>query len=135
MITKREYKKASTIVQTYNSTKQDKDDKIFYKKIKKLIGNCYRYRNSYSGGDDNWWMYVEVVGAGEYDHRGVVIETFQKTTLKTEIERDTHSLYHTAEFDSGYQRISREEFNRGKQNVLNDLGLVPLRVKGKVKIK
>ncbi len=135
MITKREYKKASTIVQTYNSTKQDKDDKIFYKKIKKLIGNCYRYRNSYGGGDDSWWMYIEVVGAGEYDHRGVVIETFQKTTLKTEIERDTHSLYHTAEFDSGYQRISREDFNKGKQKVLNDFGLIKIKVKGEVKIK
>ncbi len=135
MTTYKEYKSALKIVHAYDNDKQDKDDIIFNKKIKAEIGKCYRYRNSY-GNDDSWWLYIEVVDVGEVGHRSVVIESFQETSLEVEVKRHTHSLYnHTSMERDGYERISREEFEAGKQDVLGKLHLKPFTIKGDVKIK
>jgi hypothetical protein len=32
---------------------------------KKLVGRCYKYRNSYGGNNDTWWMYFKITGFRE----------------------------------------------------------------------
>ncbi len=135
MTTHKEYKEALRVVHAYDNAKQDKDDIIHHKRLKSLIGTCYRYRNSY-GNDDSWWLYIEVVDVGEIGSRSVKIESFQETSLEVEIKRHHHSLYNHDGMDSdGYERISREEFEAGKQAVLDKLNLKPFTIKGDVKIK
>lgn len=47
-------------------------------KIKKLIGKCFKYRNSYGQGED-WWMYIKVVDYKPIS-QCVIVCTYQKTT-------------------------------------------------------
>ncbi len=44
---------------------------------KKLIGKCFKYRNSFGGGSRPWWLYLKVTAVGraaaiEKDCRGEV---------------------------------------------------------------
>jgi hypothetical protein len=71
----------------------------------KLIGKCYRYRNSYGSGD-KWWLYKIVTGIGDYWPIGT---SFQKTSNGTLEIREKETMPGLPE---SYEEISRDEYNK-----------------------
>lgn len=77
----------------------------------KLIGKCFKYRNSYScpNGDANkWWLYVKVT---KVTSRGEMNAFQFQTDIygKLEIEAD-HRV--PLSFSGGYMPITAGEFNK-----------------------
>jgi len=76
----------------------------------KILGKCYRYRNSYGADRGEWWMYLRVTGGDGY---WPTVFTFQETA-DNEIIIKTKESYvgiHHGEAN-GYYEISRKEFDR-----------------------
>lgn len=82
------------------------------KQNKKLIGKCYRYRNSYSSGD-SWWLYAKITGVKDGWLNGW---KFEKTTADR-IEIWDTTIHRVDE----YQEITKEEFNQAWNELLNEL--------------
>lgn len=75
---------------------------------KKLIGKCFKYRNSYSmpqKDSDYWPIYVKVVGADGYRCRAFTFQTDKDGKIKIEPQD-----YFSAR--DGYKPITAAEFNR-----------------------
>ncbi len=122
----REYQKARMVVRKY----QEKQDKGIQLQLKdraiESIGKCYKYRNSYGrnydGITESWWLYEEILDHDfEDEYSNLLIRTFQKTPLETEIK--VKDVIASSFFSMGYEEISREEFDEGIQEVLESIGL------------
>jgi len=86
---------------------------------KKLIGNCYKYRNSFSG-DESWWLYLQII---DYKSGCLVYNTVEKTTLGIEIEKQNKVVSTTVGFDSDYIPITEEEYFRETSKIIREMGL------------
>ena len=80
---------------------------------KKYIGKMFKYRNSYDS-NTKWWLYVKVIDVNK--HGDLVVIKYQKTPLKTTMEKDT---WHIPVRDCDF--ISKKEFNAGIKEVIEDL--------------
>lgn len=88
--------------------------------LEKSIGRCFKYKNSYGGHLDRWWLYVKVTGINKKDMSFTTMK-FQNTSLnRIEIEYSRKSNYDGKNsFDSfhggNYIEIKQSEFNRAKK--------------------
>lgn len=74
------------------------------KKLKKLIGSCWKFNNGYNR-EDRWWLYLKITRVEDTSLYGF---SFQKTTLgKIEIDADDCFI----SLDGGYLPIKPEEFS------------------------
>jgi len=99
--------KARNELDAYQSALKDKANK-------KLIGTCYRFRNSY-GGEENWWLYAKISGS---EDGFLNLMTFEKTS-RGQIEirpSETRSSL------DGYKLITPEEFNQAWLELMTELG-------------
>ena len=49
--------------------------------VKKLIGQCFKYRNSYGSGRKDWWLYSKVLGYNPRNQQ-LIICSYQRTSLE-----------------------------------------------------
>lgn len=71
------------------------------KEHEKLVGRCYKYRNSYGSGE-KWWLYAKVTAAGDIQPLATTFE--QTANGSIEIRREWGiSLHH------GWEEISMAE--------------------------
>lgn len=89
------------------------EDEKIKKKNSKLIGKCFKYRNSYSSGE-KWWLYTKVIGVTDYDRVKTV--NFQKTSYN-DIEIKTGDSYpHMLG-----TKITAKEFHREFEKLWNEI--------------
>ena len=96
-------------------------------KALKLIGQCYKYSNSYGSGDDNkpWWLYQKVINV---DH--ICDENRVEVSVK-EFQCDCHGdiqfkkrtfSYRDLDYgNDGYQKITTNEYNKEKNKLVKIL--------------
>jgi len=71
----------------------------------KLIGKCYRYRNSFGNENEGWWLYIRVL---EIEDGNLIVHRFQ-TDRNGRIEIEPRRV----EWDSvgsTYEEVSKEDF-------------------------
>lgn len=83
----------------------------------KLIGKCYKFRNSYSQSE-KWWLYIKIVGI-EKDG-DLIIHKFQKDNYgRIEIESET--TWSDFEGDNDYIPISEKEYKKATDLLLQEM--------------
>ena len=97
--------------------KEAEEGKKRLKTHRALIGQYFKFSNSYGSGDE-WWEYVEVVGA---DEGSVHIRKFAKTSHdQIQIETEERSYYHSR---SNWIKITPTEFKKARDSLLSEMGL------------
>lgn len=87
-----------------------------------LIGKCHRYRNSYGGDSEHWWIYRRVIGVN-----GIWLKTFQfQTDIRGQVRIDTKEESHSdmtewkeitdAEFSYAFNEMMRKVSAAYKQS-------------------
>lgn len=117
-----DYLKAKEIVRNYEDLKSQNRDFEINQQNKKLIGKTYKYRNSYGGGEEGWWLYVQIVGV---DGTSLLTDNFEYTSHnKVEISQETRSCYYGSGLDNSYQEIPLKEFHKAKKDILAKMNLI-----------
>lgn len=101
--------------------------------LRKSVGKCFKYLNSYGGSDPKWWYYVRIVGFDEKNMRYTTVN-FQHTSWE-HIE-----IYNRQEFnfngqsrfgvENGWFPITLAEYNREQRKVLKTINRI-LQAEGK----
>ena len=103
---------------------QQEQDEVARPKLRKLIGRCFKYLNSYGSGE-KWWLYVKVVSLNESDLSFRTVE-FQHTSLKrVEIEYERVCNFGGVPrfgVDSNWVPISVAEYNRERRKAFQFIG-------------
>lgn len=88
--------------------------------LKKMLGKCFKYHNSYGGDYERWWLYAKVVAIDEKKYNITVVE-FQRTSMeKIEVQLNKKTVFNGRLFfgeDSGYYPITRSEYNSAAKNL------------------
>ena len=120
MTTELEYHKAKNIVTIYEQRARDNKDYDIEKGNKKRIGTYWKYTNSYGSGD-TWPLYLQVRGV---NGTSLVTIEYQLTAHdKAEVEENEKSCYNESGLGYGWSKISKSEFIKGRDKVLQKLGL------------
>lgn len=85
------------------------DEKRREEENAKLIGRCFKYRNSYGSGK-KWWLYTKVTKGGYWPQAF----SFQQTSHKTYEVRSEESFPSIA----GYVPVSEGEFKKALSNFM-----------------
>jgi hypothetical protein len=94
--------------------------KTTYKGVKHYVGNYYKFRNSYSGSYESWYIYGFCKGRiledstvylifDEYENNLVSKEVFIKLNQK-------HLMNDS--WDRGWRSIKKEEFEKEKEKII-----------------
>lgn len=93
----------------------------------RLIGRCFKYRNSYpspSEPGDYWWLYVRVMETSE---RGLFLYRFQRDKYgRIEIEPADRSF---AMLSLGYEEITLNEYLEAWQSIFADIQRMDEKIK------
>lgn len=84
-------------------------------KAKKLVGKCFKFRNSYSS-DKPWWLYIKIVGFTESGN--LICFEFQ-TNCYGKAEVETTTMF--GNLHEGYIEIKESEFYKEYQKLLKRL--------------
>lgn len=88
--------------------------------MRKLIGKCFKYYNSYGGDRARWNLYVKVIGLDKKTLNLKVVE-FQKTSMGiVEIRLDSKITYRGENQlvkSDGYIPITTKEYNQAKSRL------------------
>ena len=88
--------------------------------LRKFIGKCFKYHNSYGSQHERWWLYSKVISVDEKNMMFNCIE-FQRTSLeKIEIELEKKFNFNGENFFtrmSGYIEITANEYNLEKRKL------------------
>ena len=86
-------------------------------KLKKIIGKCFKYHNSYGGNYERWWLYVKVLSIDEKNMTFNCVE-FQRTSMDiAEIKLEKKYNFRGKNYFDGmsYAPISQSEYSRAKR--------------------
>lgn len=86
--------------------------------LRKSIGKCFKFINSYGGNYEKWPLYIKIVSIDEKSLSFNTIE-FQKTSLElAEAKLDKKWNFRGKSYfnDSNYIEISKSEFNKARSN-------------------
>lgn len=79
----------------------------------RLLGRCFKYRNSYGDGG-SWWLYIKVVAIGDYWPYALKFQTCVRgeyTEFRLEVRDLITGLPANGRDGSGYIEIPRSEFD------------------------
>ncbi len=101
---------------------RQKSQRTLFKEAKKVIGNCYRFRNKYHGENESWYVYamvkdVMLVGSSVYmilDKYEITKDNEIKISLNSR-EIETVGPMHC------WDLIKKEVFQENKTNILTNL--------------
>jgi len=79
----------------------------------KLVGKCFKYRNSFSSPSAGWWLYAKVTGVDgrwciAFDFQKKEDETFEIRTAQTFTCGDGWGEISVKEFDTEWNRFLAE---------------------------
>jgi len=82
--------------------------------LKKNIGKCFKFKNSY-GGSDSWWLYIKIIGLNGicYVTENFEIDINNAISINTKIRPDFISRE--------YMSIPDEEYEKERNNILKKL--------------
>ena len=84
----------------------------------KLLGKCFKFRNSYGSGEE-WWLYTKIV---EVDNWSVTVITVQDCNEgRIEIKRENHSASHYQKDVGSQLQITQEEFDKNFEEILEKI--------------
>lgn len=90
--------------------------------LKKLVGTCFKYLNSYGGDREKWFLYSKIISIDESTMTFICVE-FQKTSMnRIEIEYTKKYSWNGETFFSrmgGYIKVPESEYNRAKKSLYN----------------
>lgn len=93
--------------------------------LKKMVGKCYKFRNSYGSMSEGWWLYTCLTDYLECeDGSDVFLGEQYQVTENGEAEAKTRvEIPYGSDWDmsSSYEEISKEEFEKGKDATLREL--------------
>ena len=73
---------------------------------KKLVGKCFKFRNSYGSGE-KWWLYSKIVGADSEWVNTLELQKLPFSGIEIKLNKISKSL-----FENGvYTSITKKEFN------------------------
>lgn len=104
----------------YQNEQEKYDNKIALPNLRKMVGKCFKYHNSYGGNLPRWFLYSKVISIDEKTLTFTCIE-FQRTSLeRVEVELTRKYNYRGENFFDGtnYIKISSSEYNRAKRSLL-----------------
>lgn len=81
-----------------------------------LVGKCFRYRNSYGGDVEKWWLYLKVLAVDEDGHLNCL--TFETTSVGI-VNIEPRTKYYGLSGD--YRSIEAAEFDHAWRELLMSL--------------
>lgn len=109
-------------VKIYNLEHQEMEEKVL-PEAKKLIGQCYKYRNSYGGDREPWWLYQKIVSIKSISDENrvwVKVNTFQKDCYEDVNFKKQDLAIRNLRGDF-YQKITTEEYEMEKKKLVEIL--------------
>ena len=87
--------------------------------LRDIVGKCFKYRNSYGGSYEKWWLYLQVKSIDEKSLSFTCVE-FQRTSMDIiEIKLDKKFNWNGKNYfdnNSSYIEIPKSEFNKAKRS-------------------
>lgn len=86
-------------------------------KLKKSVGKCFKYLNSYGGDRPKWFFYTKIIGIDEKTMTFKTVE-FQRTSMDIiEIKFDQKYNFNGENYfnNSGYIEIKKSEYERARK--------------------
>jgi hypothetical protein len=92
--------------------------KNHYPKLNKLIGTCYKFRNS-SGSDRRWWLYCKITG---HNGKGVMTVLKIQKDIYANIQIETNTLWMEYRVNlDGYIKIPPKTFENQFKRLTSEL--------------
>jgi hypothetical protein len=92
--------------------------------VKKLVGKCYKYRNSYSQGE-RWWLYRKILRYVEGDQVDYLIGEKFQTTINGSSNWETDVIISGATvrmgLTEGYIEISEVEYQKARVAFMTEM--------------
>lgn len=90
--------------------------------LKKSIGRCFKYHNSYGGNSEKWWLYLKINSIDEKTMTYTCTEFQRDSRERLEIKWDKKFNFKGEfcfdNYGQGYTEISLPEYNRAKKSIL-----------------
>ena len=99
---------------------EEERDRIQRPILRKLVGRCFRFTNSYGSGE-RWPLYAKILSFDEKAMTFLATNFEHTTARRVEIEyRREYNFQGRSKFgvDSNWQPISTAEYNRAKKKML-----------------
>ena len=100
----------------------NKEDKKKAKGLKQYVGQCFRYRNSYSSPSqesDYWWMYYKIISVDDYAcFYMLMFQIDNSGNIEINTERHNHTMVLQ---NINYRPIKKEEWNFASKEFLNKI--------------
>lgn len=113
-------RKAAIARRKLDDAEEEERNKTIRPALRKTIGKCFKYINSYGGNLPRWPLYVKVIDMDEKSLTFSTIE-FQRTSLDTvEVKLSQKYNFYGKNYmeGSGYIPIPNSEYNRAKKALL-----------------
>lgn len=118
---KKEYDEARI---AYQDAEDEELKRKLLPKLKARLGQCFKYRNSYGGNKDDWWLYERVVGIED----GVLmVDSFQECSDgRIEIKQtDKKMAFRNDPYtNNSYIPIDVEEYRKAQAALLEKVSQV-----------
>lgn len=93
--------------------------------LRKSLGRCFKYHNTYGGENKRWWLYKKIIGLNEKNMSYTTIE-FQETSIGLiEIKNEQHYNFQgKSYFDNQgtwYTEIKPSEYEKAKRLMIKRL--------------
>ena len=113
-------KKANKARWAFQNKQNEYNNKIALPNLRKMVGKCFKYHNSYGGDLPRWFLYSKVISIDEKTLTFTCI-SFQRTSLeKVDVELEKKFNFNGKNYFDGsnYIPVSSVEYNRAKKSLL-----------------
>ena len=120
------YKEKNDIICKIRRIEEKKLKEKTLPKLRKDVGKCYKYMNSYGGNSSRWPLYIKIISIDERNNWFKVLE-FQNTSENIlEIRHNVKINFEGQNYFerygwSNYQEITKSEFNAAKKRLLKKI--------------
>jgi len=110
--------KAQKAQNAYREAEEEEKNKTSIPVLRKSVGKCFKFINSYGGDYQRWPLYIKIVS---FDEKAMTFNTveFQKTSMEiaeAKLERRWNFRGQTYFNNSSYIEIPKSEYERAKKN-------------------
>ncbi len=91
-------------------------------KLRKMIGNCYYYMNSYGGNSKPWRLYAKILNIN--DDLDLIVERFQKTennSIEFEVREELTYFHIPFENDGSWIKCTQATYSKARNKLLGIL--------------
>jgi len=115
---KRTAKQLEKVIQKAREELYEIEKKQTQKRNAALVGKCFKFLNSYGGGNDEWWTHEKVLGA-----EGMMLLVFRfETDCYGKISIEPYDQTSVVPYaDNGYIEITPDQFHAEWQKLLAGL--------------